>query len=81
MRDPAHPFPFSSLQTFCNPLYVGSLVPSYVLMAIAAVWAYMLSGGSVQNLRRFLLCKSPKWSFLWLLCLEMGQGVLETEAR
>uniref|UniRef100_A0A803YIG9 Gamma-secretase subunit APH-1 n=1 Tax=Meleagris gallopavo TaxID=9103 RepID=A0A803YIG9_MELGA len=38
--------------TFCNPLYVGSLVPSYVLMAIAAVWAYMLSGGSVQNLRR-----------------------------
>lgn len=56
-------------------------MPSYVLMAIAAVWAYMLSGGSVQNLRRFLLCKLPKWSFLWLLCPEVGQGVLEAEAR
>ncbi|NXT35676.1 APH1B secretase, partial [Pelecanoides urinatrix] len=44
--------------TFCNPLYVGSLVPSYLLMAAAAAWAYLLSGGSAQNLRRFLLCKS-----------------------
>ncbi|NXG87074.1 APH1B secretase, partial [Stercorarius parasiticus] len=44
--------------TFCNPLYVGSLVPSYLLMAAAATWAYLLSGGSAQNLRRFLLCKS-----------------------
>ncbi|KFQ26028.1 Gamma-secretase subunit APH-1A, partial [Merops nubicus] len=43
--------------TFCNPLYVGSLVPSYLLMAAAAAWAYLLSGGSAQNLRRFLLCK------------------------
>ncbi|KAM7077154.1 gamma-secretase subunit Aph-1b-like isoform 2-T2 [Ciconia maguari] len=42
--------------TFCNPLYVGSLVPSYLLMAAAAAWAYVLSGGSAQNLRRFLLC-------------------------
>ncbi|NXW81507.1 APH1A secretase, partial [Alopecoenas beccarii] len=44
--------------TFFNPLYVGSLVPSYLLMAVAATWAYVLSGGSAQNLRRFLLCKS-----------------------
>uniref|UniRef100_A0A8B9NLH4 Gamma-secretase subunit APH-1 n=1 Tax=Accipiter nisus TaxID=211598 RepID=A0A8B9NLH4_9AVES len=44
--------------TFCNPLYVGSLVPSYLLMAAAAAWAYLLSGGSAQNLWRFLLCKS-----------------------
>ncbi|KFZ57071.1 Gamma-secretase subunit Aph-1b, partial [Podiceps cristatus] len=43
--------------TFCNPLYVGSLVPSYLLMAAAATWAYLLSGGSAQNLRRFFLCK------------------------
>ncbi|XP_062369109.1 gamma-secretase subunit APH-1A isoform X2 [Cinclus cinclus] len=43
--------------SFCNPLYVGSLVPSYLLMAGAAAWAYLLSGGSAQNLRRFLLCK------------------------
>uniref|UniRef100_A0A674HTL5 Gamma-secretase subunit APH-1 n=1 Tax=Taeniopygia guttata TaxID=59729 RepID=A0A674HTL5_TAEGU len=42
--------------SFCNPLYVGSLVPSYLLMAAAATWAYLLSGGSAQNLRRFLLC-------------------------
>ncbi|XP_010562260.1 PREDICTED: gamma-secretase subunit Aph-1b-like isoform X3 [Haliaeetus leucocephalus] len=42
--------------TFCNPLYVGSLVPSYLLMAAAAAWAYLLSGGSAQNLWRFLLC-------------------------
>ncbi|KAM9591136.1 gamma-secretase subunit Aph-1b-like isoform 16-T18 [Morphnus guianensis] len=42
--------------TFCNPLYMGSLVPSYLLMATAATWAYLLSGGSAQNLRRFLLC-------------------------
>uniref|UniRef100_A0A663FEU4 Gamma-secretase subunit APH-1 n=1 Tax=Aquila chrysaetos chrysaetos TaxID=223781 RepID=A0A663FEU4_AQUCH len=34
------------------------LVPSYLLMATAATWAYLLSGGSAQNLRRFLLCKS-----------------------
>lgn len=50
-------FSHLSPQTFCNPLYVGSLVPSYILMAIAAAWAYLLSGGSAQNLRRFLLCK------------------------
>ncbi|KAM6228418.1 gamma-secretase subunit Aph-1b-like [Spheniscus humboldti] len=42
--------------TFCNPLYMGSLVPSYLLMATAATWAYLLSGGSAQNLQRFLLC-------------------------
>ena len=37
---------------------MGSLVPSYLLMVAAAAWAYLLSGGSAQNLRRFLLCKS-----------------------
>ncbi|NWJ01869.1 APH1B secretase, partial [Crypturellus undulatus] len=47
-----------SALSFCNPVYVGSLVPSYVLMAVAATWAYLLSGGSAQNVRRFLLCKS-----------------------
>uniref|UniRef100_A0A8C6ZFQ6 Gamma-secretase subunit APH-1 n=1 Tax=Nothoprocta perdicaria TaxID=30464 RepID=A0A8C6ZFQ6_NOTPE len=60
-----------SASSFCNPVYVGSLVPSYVLMAVAATWAYLLSGGSAQNVRRFLLCKScsvmglrscPGWS-------------------
>lgn len=44
---------------------MGSLVPSYLLMATTATWAYLLSGGSTQNLRRFLLCKS---------CSVMGTG-------
>ncbi|NWI13547.1 APH1B secretase, partial [Crypturellus soui] len=47
-----------SALSFCNPVYMGSLVPSYVLMAVAATWAYLLLGGSAQNVRRFLLCKS-----------------------
>ncbi|XP_053145765.1 gamma-secretase subunit APH-1A-like isoform X2 [Hemicordylus capensis] len=42
--------------TFWNPLYLGSLLPAYLLMAAAAVWAYVVSGGSKQNLSRFLLC-------------------------
>uniref|UniRef100_A0ABM5FUZ8 Gamma-secretase subunit APH-1 n=1 Tax=Pogona vitticeps TaxID=103695 RepID=A0ABM5FUZ8_9SAUR len=42
--------------TFWNPLYLGSLLPAYLLMAASAVWAYLLSGGSKQNLRHFLLC-------------------------
>ncbi|XP_059581421.1 gamma-secretase subunit Aph-1b isoform X2 [Alligator mississippiensis] len=42
--------------TFFNPLYVSSLVPAYLLMVATAAWAYLLSGGSAQNLRRFLLC-------------------------
>lgn len=91
--DPSHPFSFLLFpppQTFWNPLYVGSLVPSYLLMAAAAVWAYLLSGGSAQNLRRFLLCKclvkghrdpsgcrgpSGCWVLGW------GKGLLGNEAR
>ncbi|XP_048359566.1 gamma-secretase subunit Aph-1b-like [Sphaerodactylus townsendi] len=42
--------------TFWNPLYLGSLLPSYLLMAAMAVWAYLLSGGSKKNLHHFLLC-------------------------
>ncbi|KAJ7335090.1 hypothetical protein JRQ81_013031 [Phrynocephalus forsythii] len=42
--------------TFWNPLYLGSLLPAYLLMAATAVWAYLLSGGSKQNLHQFLLC-------------------------
>ncbi|KFQ18890.1 Gamma-secretase subunit Aph-1b, partial [Merops nubicus] len=43
--------------TFCNPLYVGSLVLSYLPMATGATWAYLLSGGSAQNLQCFQFCK------------------------
>nr|XP_060617091.1 gamma-secretase subunit Aph-1b-like [Anolis sagrei ordinatus] len=45
-----------SCLTFLNPLYLASLLPAYLLMAGAAVWAYLLSGGSKQNLRHLLLC-------------------------
>ncbi|XP_074808286.1 gamma-secretase subunit Aph-1b-like isoform X2 [Natator depressus] len=40
--------------TFWNPLYVGSLVPSYLLMFATAAWAYILSGGCTRNLLRSL---------------------------
>ncbi|XP_050799660.1 gamma-secretase subunit Aph-1b-like isoform X5 [Gopherus flavomarginatus] len=40
--------------TFWNPLYLGSLVPSYLLMFATAAWAYVLSGGCTQNLLRSL---------------------------
>uniref|UniRef100_K7FRM5 Gamma-secretase subunit APH-1 n=1 Tax=Pelodiscus sinensis TaxID=13735 RepID=K7FRM5_PELSI len=36
--------------TFWNPLYVGSLIPSYLLMFAMAAWAYVLSGGCTRNL-------------------------------
>ncbi|XP_060119495.1 gamma-secretase subunit Aph-1b-like [Heteronotia binoei] len=42
--------------TFWNPIYLGSLLPAYLLMAAVAVWAYLLSGGSKKNLHHFLLC-------------------------
>ncbi|XP_034956758.1 gamma-secretase subunit Aph-1b [Zootoca vivipara] len=42
--------------TFWNPIYLGSLLPAYLLMAGAAVWAFLVSGGSKENLRHFLLC-------------------------
>lgn len=42
--------------TFWNPIYLASLLPSYLLMAALAVWAYLLSGGSKENLHHFLLC-------------------------
>ncbi|XP_007443655.1 gamma-secretase subunit Aph-1b-like [Python bivittatus] len=45
-----------SALTFWNPLYLGSLLPAYLLMVAMAVWAYLLSGGSKQNLQHFLLC-------------------------
>uniref|UniRef100_A0A8D0HN31 Gamma-secretase subunit APH-1 n=1 Tax=Sphenodon punctatus TaxID=8508 RepID=A0A8D0HN31_SPHPU len=43
--------------TFWNPLYLSSLLPSYLLMGATAAWAYKVSGGSAQNLLRFLRCE------------------------
>ncbi|KFQ24953.1 Gamma-secretase subunit Aph-1b, partial [Mesitornis unicolor] len=40
-----------------NPPYMGNLMPTYLLMATATTWAYLLSGGSAQNPQSFLLCK------------------------
>ncbi|XP_015671333.1 gamma-secretase subunit Aph-1b-like [Protobothrops mucrosquamatus] len=45
-----------SALTFWNPVYLGSLLPAYLLMVAMAVWAYHLSGGSKKNLQHFLLC-------------------------
>nr|XP_033793266.1 gamma-secretase subunit Aph-1b-like [Geotrypetes seraphini]XP_033793276.1 gamma-secretase subunit Aph-1b-like [Geotrypetes seraphini]XP_033793287.1 gamma-secretase subunit Aph-1b-like [Geotrypetes seraphini] len=42
--------------TLLNPRYIASLVPAYILMVVIATWSYFLSGGSRQNLRRFLIC-------------------------
>uniref|UniRef100_A0A8C5WZ92 Gamma-secretase subunit APH-1 n=1 Tax=Laticauda laticaudata TaxID=8630 RepID=A0A8C5WZ92_LATLA len=46
-----------SALTFWNPVYLGSLLPAYLLMVAMAVWAYHLSGGSKKNLQHFLLCE------------------------
>ncbi|XP_032887482.1 gamma-secretase subunit Aph-1b-like isoform X1 [Amblyraja radiata] len=46
--------------TFLNPLYEGSLIPAYLIMVLMAAWAYFTSGGSLQNLQNFFLCKSNK---------------------
>lgn len=43
--------------TFLNPLYEGSLLPAYAILVIVAVWAYFVSGGSLQNLHDFVTCK------------------------
>lgn len=56
------PPPCFCFQTFWNPVYLGSLLPAYLLMVAMAVWAYHLSGGSKKNLQHFLLCECPSSS-------------------
>lgn len=44
-------------QTFQNPEYVGSLVPTYVILFLMGVWAFYSAGGSLRNLKLCITCK------------------------
>lgn len=46
-----------STQTFVNPHYQGSLVPTYIILCVMAAWAYLCAGGSLRNLKLCLTCK------------------------
>lgn len=45
------------IQTFQNPEYVASLVPTYVILFLMGVWAFYSAGGSLRNLKLCLTCK------------------------
>lgn len=45
------------VQTFQNPEYVASLVPTYVILLLMGVWAFYSAGGSLRNLKLCLTCK------------------------
>ncbi|XP_030044108.1 gamma-secretase subunit APH-1B [Microcaecilia unicolor] len=42
--------------TFLNPHYERSLVPSYTILLLMAVWAFFTAGGSFRNLKLCLTC-------------------------
>lgn len=46
-----------SCVTFQNPYYVGSLVPTYIIMFLMGVWAFCCAGGSLRNLKLCITCK------------------------
>ncbi|XP_031673110.1 gamma-secretase subunit Aph-1b [Oncorhynchus kisutch] len=46
-----------SCLTFQNPQYVGSLVPTYIIVFLVGLWAFFCSGGSLRNLKLCLTCK------------------------
>ncbi|KAA0723273.1 Gamma-secretase subunit [Triplophysa tibetana] len=46
-----------SCLTFVNPHYQGSLIPTYIVLSVMAVWAYSCAGGSLRNLKLCLTCK------------------------
>lgn len=50
-------FFFSPPQTFVNPHYQGSLIPTYIILSVMAAWAYLCAGGSLRNLKLCLTCK------------------------
>lgn len=49
-------FPFFA-QTFQNPAYVNSLVPTYVILLVMGIWAFYTAGGSLRNLKLCITCK------------------------
>ncbi|XP_066503841.1 gamma-secretase subunit Aph-1b [Hoplias malabaricus] len=46
-----------SCLTFVNPQYEGSLIPTYIILSVMAVWAFTCAGGSLRNLKLCLTCK------------------------
>eukprot|EP00063_Salmo_salar_P008535 XP_013983370.1 PREDICTED: gamma-secretase subunit Aph-1b-like [Salmo salar] len=46
-----------SCLTFQNPQYVGSLVPTYIIVFLVGLWAFFCAGGSLRNLKLCLTCK------------------------
>ncbi|KAF7703420.1 gamma-secretase subunit Aph-1b [Silurus meridionalis] len=48
---------FVSCLTFMNPQYEGSLIPTYIVLCVMAVWAFLCAGGSLRNLKLCLTCR------------------------
>lgn len=46
-----------SCVTFVNPQYEGSLLPTYMVVCVMAVWAFFCAGGSLRNLKLCLTCR------------------------
>ncbi|XP_028822112.1 gamma-secretase subunit Aph-1b [Denticeps clupeoides] len=46
-----------SCLTFVNPQYLGSLIPTFVLLTVWAGWAFTCAGGTLRNLSLCLTCK------------------------
>jgi anterior pharynx defective protein 1 len=39
------------------PIYVGSMVPAYAVMVATGIWSYFVAGGSITNIKAFILNK------------------------
>ncbi|KAK6191729.1 hypothetical protein SNE40_003336 [Patella caerulea] len=42
-------------------LYLASLIPAYVVMIIAAFWAFITAGGSLQNIKIAFTCRKGRY--------------------
>lgn len=57
LRKSSGPLSRFLFQTFVNPQYEGSLIPTYMVVCVMAVWAFFCAGGSMRNLRLCLSCR------------------------
>jgi len=46
-----------------NPVYLGSILPAYCIMVAMGIWAYFTAGGSLSNLKSFVLNKQAQYAF------------------
>nr|AOR07007.1 gamma-secretase subunit Aph-1-like protein [Saccoglossus kowalevskii] len=51
------------LNQYDPPMYMASLIPSYVIMVLMGTWAYYVAGGSFQNVLAFFTCKHGGYDF------------------